>query len=102
MTNEKFFSKLELQVEVKLSYQEFLRIGSVYRITRQSFHAPSVKLGNQSRQAAKVGLACYHNGGEKNTRFTKTELAQAWLDLMTVNNEMLDEIAEPKKEKELV
>lgn len=94
MTNEKFFTKDELKAEIKKSYANYLQAGQVYREMRESYHAPAHKLDAKSKRSHSIGFTCHYHSNQKNNHFTKQELAQAWLDIITVTHEMWEEIAE--------
>lgn len=93
-TNQVFFTKAELKIEVKKAYGQFLQAARPYGEMRESYHASSKKISKQNRRSASIGFTCHYHSTQKNNHFTKAELAQAWLDIITVTHEMWEEIAE--------
>ena len=92
MTNAKYFTKAELRNEIKAAFGRYREAASQYNEMKKSTYAASFKLANISKKSKSIGFTCYYHSNQKNERFSKPELAQAWLDIMTATHEMLEEI----------
>lgn len=84
--------KAEMKYHTKAAYKNFLEASRVYGDMKNEYHAGMDKLTAYNSRSSTIGFTCHYHSNQQNNHFTKTEIAQAYLDIVEVTSQMWDEI----------